>query len=117
MRRTASITVALAVTFGGVACSTGGSEAPTCSAFTASTSVQMDDFSYGPNCLQVASGTSVSLDNAGDAPHTFTVEGTDISVDVAAGDTATADLSGVAAGTYTVICTYHPQMKAAIEVA
>jgi plastocyanin len=37
-------------------------------------------------------------------------------VDVAAGAQGSADLSGVAAGTYTVLCTYHPQMKATIEV-
>ena len=76
----------------------------------------MDDFRYGPACVQVDPGGTLTLDNVGAAPHTFTVEGTEVSVDVAAGAQGSADLSGVAAGFYTVLCTYHPQMKATIEV-
>ena len=76
----------------------------------------MDDFSYGPACVQIDAGSTVALDNVGAAPHTFTVEGTDVSADVAAGEQGSVDLSGVATGSYTVLCTYHPQMKATIEV-
>ena len=115
MHRSMSIIIALAFTLGGMACGTAGSEPSACSTFTTSRSVEMDDFSYGPACVQVDTGT-LALDNVGAAPHTFTVEGTDVSVDVAAGAQGSADLSGVAAGTYTVLCTYHPQMKATIEV-
>jgi plastocyanin len=108
--------ITLALTTGGLACGAAGSEPSACSTFTSSSSVQMDDFSYRPACVQVDAGSTVALDNVGAAPHTFTLENTDVSVDVAAGERGSADLSGVAGGTYTVLCTYHPQMKATIEV-
>lgn len=116
MHSTVSIIITLSLTLGGMACGAAGSEPSACSTFTKSSSVEMDDFSYGPACVQVDAGSTLALDNVGAAPHTFTVEGTDVSVDVAAGAQGSADLSGVAAGTYTVLCTYHPQMKATIEV-
>ena len=116
MDRTVSIIITLSLTLGGIACGAGASEPSACSTFTTSTSVEMDDFSYGPACVQVDPGGTLTLDNVGAAPHTFTVEGTEVSVDVAAGAQGSADLSGVAAGTYTVLCTYHPQMKATMEV-
>ena len=116
MYRTVSIIIKLSLILGGVACGAAGSEPSTCSTFTTPTAVEMDDFSYVPACLQVDAGSTFAMNNVGSAPHTFTVEGTDVSVDVAAGAQDSADLSGVAAGTYTVLCTYHPQMKATIEV-
>jgi len=111
-----SIIIMLSLTLGGTACGAAGSEPSACSKFTSSTTVEMDDFSYGPACVQVDAGGTLALDNVGAAPHTFTIEGTEVSVDVAAGAQGSADLSGVAAGSYTVLCTYHPQMKATIEV-
>ena len=116
MYRTVSIIITLSWTLGGIACGAAGSEPPACSTFTTSTSVEMDDFRYGPACVQVDPGGTLTLDNVGAAPHTFTVEGTEVSVDVAAGAQGSADLSGVASGTYTVLCTYHPQMKFTIAV-
>jgi plastocyanin len=116
MYRTVSIIITLSLILGGIACGTAGSEPSACSTFTMSTSVEMDDFSYGPACVQVDPGGTLTLDNVGAAPHTFTVEGTQVGVDVAAGAQGSADLSGVASGTYTVLCTYHPQMKATIAV-
>jgi len=116
VHRTVSIIITLSLALGGIACGAGGSEPSACSTFTRPTAVEMDDFSYGPACVQVDAGSTLALENVGAAPHTFTVEGTDVSVDVAAGTQGSADLSGVAAGTYTVVCTYHPQMKATIEV-
>lgn len=116
MRRTVPISLVFAVAIVTAACGAGGGEPPACSNFSTSTTVSMDDFSYGPNCLREPAGTTLSIENAGAAPHTFSLEGTEASVDVPAGEQATLDLSGVAEGTYTVICTYHPQMKATIEV-
>ncbi len=108
----------IVVAAGAMACSGGGAEPPpSCPNPTATTSVVMDDFSYGPNCLAVAPDATLSLDNQGAAPHTFTIEGTEVNVDVAAGDEGSVDLAGVTPGTYTVICTYHPQMVAAVEIA
>ena len=38
-------------------------------------------------------------------------------VQVDAGGSTTVDLSNVAAGTYEVVCTLHPQMEGALQVA
>ena len=86
MHRTMSIIITLALTLGGIACGAAGSEPSACSTFTTSSSVEMDDFSYGPECVRVDTGSTLALDNVGAAPHTFTVDGTDVSVDVAAGE-------------------------------
>jgi plastocyanin len=100
---------------GAVACS-GSADPPPCPRFEATSSVTMADFSYTPACIGTGVGASLQLDNRGEAPHTFTVEGSQVSVDVPAGEQASADLGGLSPGTYTVICTYHPQMKATLEV-
>jgi plastocyanin len=78
--------------------------------------VRLEDFAFEPDCLLATSGGSIRVENVGDAPHTFTVEGTDVSLDVAAGETAEGSLSGVDPGRYAVTCVYHPQMTATLEV-
>ena len=92
------------------------SDPPPCTNPAPTMSVTMDDFSYDPSCIGVTRGATVSLDNAGSLPHTFTLENTEVDVDVAAEEQGSADLEGVAAGSYMVICTYHPQMEALIQV-
>ncbi|HEY6566389.1 MAG TPA: cupredoxin domain-containing protein [Actinomycetota bacterium] len=116
MRIVTGIVIA-ALAVGGIACSGDEVEPPPCPNPTQATTVVMDDFSYGPNCLAVDADAIVSLDNQGAAPHTFTIEGTGVDADVAAGEQGSADLAGVAPGAYTVTCTYHPQMLAVVEVA
>ncbi len=98
------------------ACSGEAAEPPRCTNRVDATTVVMDDFSYRPSCPAVAEGATVSLDNQGAAPHTFTLEGTAIDVDIAAGERGIADLTGVAPGEYTVTCTYHPQMVATAQI-
>ena len=80
------------------------------------TGVEMADFSFTPGCAAVDAGASLELRNVGDVPHTFTVSGTDVDVNVPAGESATTDLADVGAGTYEVICTLHPQMTGALQV-
>jgi plastocyanin len=81
---------------------------------TTTTSVEMGDFFYEPECVEVDEGATLSIDNTGKAPHTFTIDGAE--ANVAAGESATLDLANIAPGTYEVICTYHPQMTAALRV-
>ena len=110
-------TIVMAVCFiGVVACSGGSDEPPPCTDPTETTSVVMSDFAFGPSCLRVDRDATVSLDNEGAAPHTFTLDDTEVNADVPAGDRGSANLTGVAPGTYTVICTYHPQMVAVITI-
>jgi len=88
-----------------------------CAAPTETSTVEMADFSYAPECASVAAGTSLEVRNVGEAPHTYTVNETDIDVQVEAGASTTIELAGVAAGTYEVVCTLHPQMEGALQVA
>jgi plastocyanin len=80
------------------------------------TSVELADFVFRPDCLSADSGTTIALDNTGDAPHTFTVEGTDVDVNLDAGSSGQADLGTVDPGIYAVTCTFHPQMEATLTV-
>ena len=102
----------------GLAACGGGGEAPTCENPQTTTSVAMDDFVYEPGCVEVASGAELEVVNDGQAPHTFTVEAdaADAEVDVPAGETATLPIPDLDAGTYRVVCTYHPQMEGALRV-
>ena len=102
----------------GIAACGGGDEAPTCENPQSATSVAMDDFLYEPGCVEVASGTELEIANEGKAPHTFTVEAdaVEAEVDVPAGEAATLTIPALDAGTYRVVCTYHPQMEGALRV-
>jgi plastocyanin len=104
-----------ALLLGGLtACSS--SNEPVCENPVAATTVEMADFSYDPSCVEASAGATLTIDNVGKVPHTFTVSDTDASADVAAGETADLDLTGIGPGTYRVFCTYHPNMEAALKV-
>jgi plastocyanin len=113
--RTALILIATS-TMWGIACSESTDPQDLCSAPTATTRVEMKDFAYVPTCVSASAGSTLTLQNTGATPHTFTVQNSDDSVDVAAGETGTLDIADLSSGTYEVICTYHPQMKAALRV-
>jgi plastocyanin len=96
----------------------GGDSAPPepCTDPAPVTSVELADFVFRPDCLSADAGATIALDNTGDAPHTFTVEGTDVDVNVDAGSSGEANLGTVDPGTYTVTCTFHPQMEATLTI-
>jgi plastocyanin len=114
--RTAVISVAVVLAWVGTACSGSDSSQGLCSAPTATTTVEMKDFAYVPTCVSAPTGSTLTLDNTGQTPHTFTVTNSDVTADVAAGESGTLELGNLAAGTYEVICTYHPQMKAGLQL-
>jgi len=87
-----------------------------CTDPTPATSVELADFAFRPDCLSVDAGATVALENTGDAPHTFTVEGTDLDVNVDAGGSDDLRFDGVEPGTYAVTCTFHPQMEATVTI-
>lgn len=99
------------------ACGGDGADAPKgCTDPVAATTVELADFTFRPDCLSADAGATITLDNTGDAPHTFTVTGTDVDFEVDAGTAVDASLSGVEPGNYAVTCTYHPQMEATLTV-
>jgi plastocyanin len=97
------------------ACS--GDSTPVCEQPVKATSVEMGDFYYEPTCVAVETDVTLTVDNPGAVPHTFTVVNTSANIDVAAGESGQLDLMGVAPGLYQVICTYHSNMQAALQVA
>ena len=104
------------VVLAAVGCSGSSPEPDACSDPVAADTVRLEDFAFEPDCLLAAPGASIRLENVGDTPHTFTVEGTDVSFDLPAGTDADGSLSGVEAGRYAVTCVYHPQMTATLTV-
>ena len=72
----------------------------------ATTRVALEDFRFDPADFTVTAGTDLELDNEGEAPHTFTVQGQQIDVEVAAGENGSATI-GLPAGDYEVICRFH----------
>ena len=114
---TLALAFAAAIVLAVPAC--GGDDEPlACEAPQEAGTVTMADFSYEPSCVEAAPGDSLEIVNDGQSPHTFTVEsdGAQTEVDVPAGEQATLTVPDLAAGTYRVVCTYHPQMEAALRI-
>jgi plastocyanin len=87
------------------ACGGGGDDAGPPAGGEASSTVTLRDNAFEPADPVITAGT-VELMNEGESPHTFTIEGEDVDVEVDAGQTtiATVDLP---AGTYTLFCSFH----------
>jgi plastocyanin len=76
-----------------------------------------DNFAFDPGAIELAAGSEISVKNAnGSTPHTFTVDGTDIDLELDPGevDSATLDLD---AGEYAFFCRFHPQMTGTLTVS
>jgi plastocyanin len=114
MRRVCVLLVGLVAVL--PACGGGGGAPGVCANPVEAETVVLADFSFRPACLRAAEGAQISLRNTGEAPHTFTIEGTPVDFNLPAGTSTDASLSGVEAGRYTVTCTFHPQMEATLTV-
>jgi plastocyanin len=82
---------------------------------SASASVTMADFFFSPTSVTVAVGDTVTWHNTGQAPHTATAD--DGSFDTGTinpGSSGSHTFSS--AGTFSYICTIHPNMKATVRV-
>jgi len=66
----------------------------------------MVDNAFDPVDLTAPSGADVELVNEGAVVHNLTVEGSEINVDVAAGESGTATLD-LDPGDYRTFCVYH----------
>jgi plastocyanin len=108
------LTIAAAPVF--AACSTSDSGAATCETPTQTTTVDIQDMAFSASCVAATANDTLSVVNHDQVVHTYTVTGTSINVNVDAGQTAQADLTGIAPGTYSVTCQYHPTMKASLRV-
>ena len=97
----------------GVACS---SKAAACGSPTATTTVDIQNTACAPASVSASATATLSIVNHDDTPPTFTVKGTDVDVKLDGGATGQAVLSGLAPGTYSVVCSYHPQMTETLQV-
>jgi len=110
------VLAALALVGLGAACSTGSSGAPACPAPTKTTEIDIQNIAFTTRCVSATANDTLTLVNKDSTEHTYTVKGTSINVTIDAGQTATATLTGLAPGTYSVICQFHPQMKQTLQI-
>ncbi len=75
----------------------------------ASATVHQVDDSFSPRCLIVLGGQGLVIRNDGANLHNFSVDGTDVDIDIPPGEVVrTEAISGaVPAGTHTFFCSYH----------
>ncbi len=76
-------------------------------------SVQMRDFNFSPAAITVNVGESVTWVNAGEEPHNAVGDGFSTAL-LTPGKSASESFSS--AGTFSYICTVHPQMKGTVKV-
>jgi plastocyanin len=76
-----------------------------------------DNFAFDPGEIELAAGAEISVKNAnGSTPHTFTLDGTDIDLELDPGEVESATLD-VDAGDYAFFCRLHPQMTGTLTVS
>ena len=79
--------------------------------------IELVDYAFHPSCAIVATESTFELENTGEAVHTFTLEGTDVDIEVGPGDTyASEDGLDVPPGVYQLRCTLHEQMLGTLDV-
>ena len=72
---------------------------------TAAPQVTLTEFSITPEMISASQSGGLDITNTGTVEHDFSIKGTDVAIPlIAPGETAHLDLSGLDAGTYTVIC-------------
>jgi plastocyanin len=116
VRAALRLSVLVSLLLGAISCSGSRSVQSDCRPAGATASVQMKDFAFEPTCIGAPAGGTLALENTGSTPHSFTVQGTSVTQIVNGGAGAQASLTGVAPGTYAVVCTFHPQMVATLVV-
>jgi FtsP/CotA-like multicopper oxidase with cupredoxin domain len=67
--------------------------------------VAMSEFKFTPSTLTVGVGGSLSVTNDGAMAHNLSIDGGPSTRDVAPGESQVLDLSSLAAGTYSFVCT------------
>ena len=115
-KRSAAITLVAVLCLAGPACSSSSPQPVACASPVSSTTVTVVDYAFNPVCTAAAPGATLTVENTGSIPHTFTVTGTSIDVPISVGETKQVPLTGVAAGTYAVVCRLHPQMLGSLKV-
>lgn len=71
--------------------------------------VRMVDDEFAPACLTILGGQGLKLTNRGANLHNFSVEGSDVDIDIPPGETVRTEAIGgaVTSGTHVFFCEYH----------
>ncbi len=69
--------------------------------------IKMHDNFFQPRDITVKVGDALAVSNLGMHTHNFSIEDTDIDVDVEPGETSSVELSALEPSTYTFVCAYH----------
>src|SRR5689334_23381112 len=78
--------------------------------------VTLTEFAISPSSISAPTNGKLLVTNSGSAVHNFHVEGTDVATkDIAPGGSATVDLKGVKAGSYTVFCAVSGHRQAGMQ--
>ena len=73
---------------------------------SAGETIVMANTLFTPSEVSAATGTELGLDNQDDAVHNFSVEGSDLSVDIGAGEEDSVAVN-LDPGTYAMFCEFH----------
>lgn len=114
--RSTPLLIAVALAAFGVGCSSSSAKPASCTDAVSTSTVTLADFSFTPACTAATAGATLTITNAGALPHTFTVSGTSVNVLVQNGETKDLPLTGLAPGTYPVVCSLHPQMTGSLKI-
>jgi plastocyanin len=103
----------------GMTGATGATAATGATGPNADVSVSLNNYLFDPATVRVSSGDVVAVRNANaKTPHTFTVVGEDVDLELAPLTTETTTID-LAPGTYQLICRFHESlgMKATLKVS
>jgi plastocyanin len=115
MRTLRSVLLLVMLCAGGMSCSSSGTPS-SCTPSGPTQTVDLKDFAFEPACMGASTGSTIALQNTGSTLHTFTITGTAIDEKLDGGANGQVVLTGIAPGTYAVVCTVHPQMTATLQV-
>jgi plastocyanin len=89
----------------------GGDGGDACADLTGSATftITLKDNVFDPTCATAERSQGLTLTNEGGINHTFTIDGTQVDVEVPAGETSNLEPinDALEAGTYTVYCRFH----------
>ena len=71
---------------------------------------------FEPSCFTAAGSSSITIVNMDPVDHTFTIDGTQIDVTIAAGETFNGESAGLKPGEYTFHCSFHSSMTGTVTV-
>jgi plastocyanin len=77
--------------------------------------VTASGFAFAPTELEVAAGTEILVENADGVAHTFTIDGTEIDLELDPGDVEDAEID-LDTGSYGFHCRFHSSMTGTLTV-